>query len=114
MTFLSPAGFWLSLLLPLVVLLYLLKLRRTEVLSPQEVNPDLRGDFKLMDMADADLVEVSLTGTLVKSYERTLAAFRAGLSKDCSKFGMAYTFSSTAVPFDELVLLYLRRAGLVK
>ena len=32
MTFLSPAGFWLSLLLPLVVLLYLLKLRRTEVL----------------------------------------------------------------------------------
>ena len=85
-----------------------------QILCPQEVNPDLRGDFKLMDMEDADLVEVSLTGTLVKSYERTLAAFRAGLSKDCSKFGMAYTFSSTAVPFDELVLLYLRRAGLVR
>ena len=84
------------------------------VLSPQELNPDLRGDFKLMDMEDADLVEVSLTGTLVKSYERTLGAFRASLSTACAKFGMAYTFSSTGMPFDELVLLYLRRAGLVK
>lgn len=32
MSFLSPAAFWLTLLLPAVVLLYLLKLRRTEVL----------------------------------------------------------------------------------
>lgn len=84
------------------------------VLSPQELTPDLRGDFKLMDMEDADLVEVSLTGTLVKSYGRTLAAFRASLSTACGRFGMAYTFSSTGVAFDELVLLYLRRAGLVK
>lgn len=84
------------------------------VLAPQEVNPDLRGDFRLMDMEDADVVEVSLTRTLARSYERTLAAFRASLSASCSRFGMPYTFSSTAVPFDELVLLYLRRTGLVK
>ena len=84
------------------------------VLAPQEVTPDLRGDFKLMDMEDADLLEVSLTRPLVRSYEKTLAAFRAGLSAACGRFGMAYTFSSTGVPFDELVLLYLRRAGLVR
>lgn len=84
------------------------------ILSPQEVNPDLRGDFRLMDIEDADTVEVSLTRPLVKSYEKTLAAFRAGLSATCGRYAMAYTFSSTGVPFDELVLLYLRRAGLVK
>jgi len=84
------------------------------VLAPQEVQPSLRGDLKLMDMEDADLVELSLTGNLAKSYEKTLAAFRAGLAASCSKYGMAYTFSSTGSPFDELVLLYLRRAGLVK
>ena len=84
------------------------------VLAPQEIQPVLRGDLKLMDMEDADVVEVSLTGTLVKSYERTLAAFRASLSSACGRHGMAYTFSSTKVPFDELVLLYLRRAGLVR
>jgi hypothetical protein len=59
-------------------------------------------------------VEVSLTRPLARSYERTLAAFRAGLSATCSRYGMAYTFSSTGAPFDELVLLYLRRAGLVR
>ena len=85
-----------------------------QVLSPQEVSPDLRGDFRLMDMEDADLVEVSLTKGLVKSYEKTLAAFRASLSATCGRYGMAYTFSPTSLPFDELVLLYLRRAGLVK
>lgn len=84
-----------------------------QILSPQEIEPDLRGDFRLMDMEDADTVEVSLTGGLLKSYARTLAAFRAGLTSACNRYGIAYTFASTRVPFDDLVMLYLRRAGLV-
>ena len=83
------------------------------VLSPQELDPEIRGDFKLMDMEDADLVEISLTGTLIKSYQRTLGAFRTALARDCARHRAAYTFASTATPFEDLVLLYLRKAGLV-
>jgi len=84
-----------------------------QVLSPQEIEPDLQGDLKLKDMEDDDLAEVSITGPLIKQYKANLNAYCLGLKEYVTRRGGTYLFTSTAVPFDTLVLNYLRERGLL-
>lgn len=84
------------------------------VLSQEEIEPDLMGDLKLIDAEDFDEAEVTVGGPLIKKYKQNLAAYRAALQDFCLKRGMTYLFTSNQVPFDRLVLTYLRQRGLVK
>lgn len=84
------------------------------VLSQEEIEPDLMGDLKLIDVEDFDEAEVTVGGPLIKKYKQNLASYRAGLQDFCLKRGVTYLFTSNQVPFDKLVLTYLRQRGLVK
>jgi uncharacterized protein (DUF58 family) len=84
-----------------------------QVLSPQEIDPELQGDLKLKDMEDDDLAEVSITQPLMKKYKATLNAYCLALKDYLTRRGGTYLFSSTSVPFDTLVLNYLRDRGLL-
>jgi len=84
-----------------------------QILSPQEIDPDLQGDLKLRDMEDDDVAEVSITQPLIKKYKANLNAYCLSLKDYVTKRGGTYLFSSTAVPFDTLVLNYLRERGLL-
>jgi uncharacterized protein (DUF58 family) len=86
-----------------------------QTLSPQEIDPEstLQGDLKLKDIEDADTAEVSMTGPLVKQYKANLNAYCLALKDYVTRRGGTYLFSSTAVPFDTLVLNYLRERGLL-
>ena len=84
-----------------------------QVLSPQEINPDLQGDLKLKDIEDGDLAEVSITAPLLKRYKENLNAYCAGVKEYLTRRGGTYLFTSTTVPFNSLVLNYLRERGLL-
>jgi uncharacterized protein (DUF58 family) len=84
------------------------------VLSPQELEPDLQGDLRLVDSESGGTVDVSISAPLLKAYRRTVQVFRDEVRDHCSRRGIHYVFTSTAVPFDRLVLEYLRRRGLVR
>jgi uncharacterized protein (DUF58 family) len=84
------------------------------VLSPQEVEPTLVGDLRLLDCETATEAEVSISAPLLKVYKRNLSLFCGGLREYCARRGINYLFATTRVPFDQLVLNYLRKAGLVK
>jgi len=84
------------------------------VLAPQEIDPDLKGDLRLVDVEDGGLVEVSMTAPVIETYRRTVEAFREEIREFCARRGMHYVFSPTSVPFDRLVLEVLRRRGLLK
>ena len=84
-----------------------------QVLSPQEIEPDLQGDLKLKDIEDGDLAEVSITQPLMKKYKENLTAYCTALKEYLTRRGGTYLFASTAVPFDTLVLSYLRQRGLL-
>ena len=84
-----------------------------QILSPQEIDPDLTGDLKLKDVEDGDEAEVSITQPLMKQYKATLNAYCTGLKDYVTRRGGTYLFTSTAVPFDTLVLNYLRERGLL-
>ncbi len=84
-----------------------------QVLAPQEINPDLQGDLKLKDIEDGDLAEVSITAPLLKKYKENLNAYCSSLKEYITRRGGTYLFTSTAVPFETLVLNYLRERGLL-
>jgi uncharacterized protein (DUF58 family) len=84
-----------------------------QCLSPQEIDPDLTGDLKLRDLEDDDMAEVSITQPLIKQYKSNLNAYCLALKDYVTRRGGTYLFSSTAVPFDTLVLNYLRERGLL-
>ena len=84
-----------------------------QVLSPQEIDPDLQGDLKLRDIEDDDTAEVSITQPLIKQYKSNLNAYCLALKEFVTRRGGMYLFSSTGVPFDSLILNYLRERGLL-
>src|SRR6202790_2315532 len=85
-----------------------------QVLSQEEIEPEIVGDLKLIDVEDQDEAEITVSGPLLKKYKQNLAAFRGTLNDFCLRRGITYLFTSNQVPFDRLVLTYLRQRGLVK
>jgi uncharacterized protein (DUF58 family) len=85
-----------------------------QVLSPEEIEPSFSGDLRLTDIEDDDVAEVTVTRALVNRYKRNLQAYCEQLKEYASQRGIAYLFTSTAVPFDQIILKYFRARGLVK
>jgi uncharacterized protein (DUF58 family) len=84
-----------------------------QILSPQEIDPALTGDLKLKDIEDGDFAEVSITQPLLQKYKSNLNAYCLHLKDYVTRRGGAYLFSSTAVPFETLILNYLRERRLL-
>lgn len=85
-----------------------------QILAEEEINPPYTGDLKLTDLEDDDEAEVTISAPLLKRYQETLSAYRAGLNNFCTHRGMSYLFTSNLVPFEKLVLGYLRARGLLR
>jgi uncharacterized protein (DUF58 family) len=85
-----------------------------QILSQEEIEPDVVGDLRLTDVEDDDVAEITVTGPLLKRYKQNLAAFRGALQEFCTRRGVAYLFTSNQVPFERLILTYLRQRGLVR
>jgi uncharacterized protein (DUF58 family) len=85
-----------------------------QILSQEEIEPEVVGDLKLVDIEDDDVAEITVSGPLLKRYKQNLAAYRAALHEFCTRRGVTYLFTSNQVPFDRLVLTYLRQRGLVR
>ncbi len=85
-----------------------------QILSQEEIDPEITGDLKLIDVEDGDVAEITVSGPLLRRYKQNLAAYRAALHEYCTRRGIMYLFTSNQVPFDRLVLSYLRQRGLVR
>jgi uncharacterized protein (DUF58 family) len=83
-------------------------------LAPEELDPELRGDLRLVDCEDGEVTEVSASPALLASYRRTLTAFLDGVQRFCARRNMAQVVARTDQPVEQLVLTYLRRRGLVR
>lgn len=84
------------------------------VLSPEELNPEIKGDLKLIDCEDDDIAEITVSRPLLEKYKRTLATFIDGAREFCTRRGMNYLMVSTETPVESLVANYLRKRGLVR
>ncbi|MFH0983266.1 MAG: DUF58 domain-containing protein [Planctomycetota bacterium] len=85
-----------------------------QVLSPEEMDPPLAGDLQLRDVEDDDMAEVTVGRALLNRYKRNLEAYCTALKEYCTRRGVNYLFTSTDTPFDQIILSYLRRRGLLR
>jgi uncharacterized protein (DUF58 family) len=85
-----------------------------QVLSREEVEPELVGDLRLVDAEDDDIAEVTVSAPLLKRYKDNLNAYVGGLKDWCTRRGIVYILTTNQNPFDKLILNYLRERGLVK
>ena len=85
-----------------------------QILSPEAMDPELAGDLRLLDVEDQDVAEVTVSRALLNRYKQNLQAYCGSLKEYCTRRGISYLFTGTDVPFDQLVLSYLRRRGLLK
>ncbi len=84
------------------------------VLSQPEIDPDIKGDLRLVDCEDADIAEISVSQRLIDRYRQTLAKFIQEAKDFCARRGIVYMMTSTERPVDRLVSRYLRQRGLVR
>jgi uncharacterized protein (DUF58 family) len=85
-----------------------------QILSPQELEPDLAGDLKLVDVEDEDVAEITVSKLLLDKYKANLQAYCESIRDYCLKRGISYSLAVTNNPFETLILSYLRQRGLVR
>ena len=84
-----------------------------QVLSPQEIAPEISGDLKLVDVEDADAAEITVSAALLDYYKRNLSAYCNELKQFCTRRGATHVLTSSADSVEDLMLKYLRRRGLL-
>lgn len=85
-----------------------------QVLSAEELNPEIQGDLRLIDCEDSDIAEVTVSGPLMTRYKQTVAAFVDRAREFCTRRGIVYLLARNEVPVEELITGYLRTRGLVR
>jgi uncharacterized protein (DUF58 family) len=85
-----------------------------QLLSPEEMEPQLSGDLKLVDCEDQDEAEISVSSGLLKKYRSTLAAFIDQARRFCAQRGITYLLSRSDEGAEVMVGQYLRERGLVR
>jgi uncharacterized protein (DUF58 family) len=82
-------------------------------LSPDELDPALEGDLKLVDSETGEAIDVTVDLTALDEYKARLAAWQASLADLATKRRASYVPISTATPLADLVFAELRRRRVV-
>jgi uncharacterized protein (DUF58 family) len=83
-------------------------------LTPQEIEPPLVGDLRLIDVETGNTQDVTIDVSLQTRYRQSLEAWLAGIRADCGKRGIHYVQVSTDNSPEQAILHDLRRAGVVR
>lgn len=85
------------------------------ILAPAEVHPELAliGDLRLKDVETGATQEVSIDGGILDLYKEKFDAWQSGIEDFCKRRGINYVQVTTDQPFEDLVLHYLRRRGIL-
>ncbi len=84
------------------------------LLTPEELEPTLRGELRLVDVESGAHRDVTLDGATLAAYQERRTAWQAALRQAVSARGGRYLSLSTATPLKRVVLEELRRAGVVR
>jgi uncharacterized protein (DUF58 family) len=79
------------------------------VLSPDEVDPPIEGDLRLVDTETGERIDVTADLATLDDYRLRLEAWRTGLADLAAKRRATYVPLTTDVPLTDLVFAELRR-----
>jgi uncharacterized protein (DUF58 family) len=78
------------------------------VLSPEELNPELAGDLRLVDSETGETRELSMDGDAVRAYRERLRQFLDRAETFCRTKEIGYHRIASDAPMEEFVLAQLR------
>jgi uncharacterized protein (DUF58 family) len=84
-----------------------------QILSAEEIHPDLYGALRLLDVETNEPVEVTVTEELLNTYERRLRAFQADITNVSNRYGIHYLPVSTEDSVERLLTDSFRRMGMI-
>lgn len=84
------------------------------MLAPQELRPQMDGDFRLIDAESGDQIEITADLDTLRRYDEHLNTWRADIETFCSGHNINYVFVDTAIPVEDLVIANLRQRGIVR
>jgi uncharacterized protein (DUF58 family) len=84
------------------------------VLSPDEVDPPLAGDLQLVDIETDFQQDVSIDGGLRNLYQNRVRGWIQSIQTDCHKHGIHYLDLVTNQPWEQVLLLEMRKEGIFK
>lgn len=82
-----------------------------QILAPEEIDPDLEGDLRLLDAETGDVVEITANRDALKGYRDNLAAHNAGLADACRRHGGRFIQVSSGEPLEIVLRDRLRKEG---
>ncbi|MBN2583018.1 MAG: DUF58 domain-containing protein [Planctomycetes bacterium] len=85
-----------------------------QVLAREELEPDLSGDFRLVDSETGQPVDISTTRRMMDGYRERVQRFTGDLEQFCKRQNIAHLMTTSDTAAEDLVLHTLRRAGIVK
>jgi uncharacterized protein (DUF58 family) len=85
------------------------------ILSPAEIHPELAliGDLRLKDIETGATQDVSIDSGILDLYREKYEQWQGGIENFCRRRGINYIHVTTDQPFEDLVLHYLRRKGIL-
>lgn len=84
------------------------------VLAPDEIEPPLAGDFRLIDIETGAAQEVSIDAGMRDLYIERVQAWRDSIQAECVKRGVHYLPVDTGYAWEKVILYDLRKLGVVK
>jgi uncharacterized protein (DUF58 family) len=79
------------------------------VLSPQELDPPLEGDLRLVDAETGEGIDVTADLATIDAYRDRLASWKEGFASLAARREATYVDLSSDVPLNELIFAELRR-----
>ncbi len=84
-----------------------------QILAPEEIDPSIRGDWKLQDAENGREVEITVSPRLLKRYQEELAAHTAEVREYCRRQGVNFLQLPSDASISETVLTGLHAGGLL-
>jgi uncharacterized protein (DUF58 family) len=84
------------------------------LLSPDEVEPAVAGDLRLIDSETGAGQDVTIDAAMRDLYARRLRAWRDEMAAHCFSRGAHYVSIETRTPWESVILYELRRAGVLR
>jgi uncharacterized protein (DUF58 family) len=85
-----------------------------QVFSPEEFEPKVQGDLKLVDSETQEAREVTMGASVLRRYLRERDAFLEEVHKTCNRYGFSHIFVVTDKPVEDVILKSLRQLQVVK
>lgn len=83
------------------------------ILAPEELNPALEGQVRLLDSETGEARDISVTPALLKQYDKELNAFTNNIREFCSRVGAGYVRISSDEPVEKIVFEEFAKAGII-